>query len=292
MTEWTLYNNERTLELNTLPTVENIYKTEEGKISVDTDNIVESYYYNEFGDKVTVVQDPEGRVEIDVPEGVTPVYFVDIDGRVIEVEIPDNTPTIDRPTIIVDGTDEDCDTLSLGIDDKKEIETIICYNEDGEVIGTITGEDIDENGLVRVPKGTATVEMDYTDGTMNTVEPEVEEEPEAVIEEVHGIGDGKISMKVTSVVGIKEVQYKVDNVAQTPIELGGVKEAVIELPANATDIVVVDIMGKDTEVEESQNIPTVSDVQKDEEGNTRVTSEDQLYYKDEEGNLQIGRAHV
>jgi hypothetical protein len=39
----------------------------------------------------------------------------------------------------------------LGIDDKKEIQTIICYNEEGQEIGRVWGEDIDDNGLVRVP---------------------------------------------------------------------------------------------------------------------------------------------
>ena len=155
------YNNETTLELGDLPTIENIYKTEDGKVSVDTDNIAEIYYINEYGEKVVLDPEPDGRVELDVPEGVSPIYFVDNDGRVIEVEIPSDIPTIDRPTIIVDPEDDEYDILSLGIDDKKEIATIICYNELGEEIGRVSGEDIDENGLARVPKGTVKVEIIY-----------------------------------------------------------------------------------------------------------------------------------
>ena len=64
--------------------------------------------------------------------------------------------------------------------------------------------------------------MVYEDGTTNTIHPEViEEEATVEIGDVHGIGDGKISVTVTSNIGIREVQYKVNGEAQDPIPCYG-----------------------------------------------------------------------
>ena len=282
------YDNKAILELEDLPTIQNMYKTGDRTISVDTNNIDEIYYYNSYGEKVVLLTDPEGKVEIKVPDNVTTIYFKDGNGNEIEVIIPQDIPTIEKPTLIEDATSDEYDTVSLGIDDAKEVDKLICYNEAGE--GTeIDGDDIDENGLVRVPKGTTRVEIVYTDGTRNTVDLQEYTEPE--LGDVYDTGNGTMSVTVTSSVGIQEVHYKLkqgDVVGEEVyvIPMNGEKEATIELPLEATEIVVIDIMGQDTSVDtpDTQDLPRVTDVQENPDGETEMTSNKPIYYIGEDGN--------
>ena len=128
---------------------------------------------------------------------------------------------------------------------------------------------------------------------MNVLHPEVvEEEPTVEIGDVYGTGDGNISMTLRSNVGIKEVRYKV---GEDEVVLGfkGEKEVTIEIPENATNIRVIDIIaiqdpepeGTDIteEIPSGDEMPSISDPQTDEDGNTRVTSEEELYYTGEDG---------
>jgi hypothetical protein len=55
----------------------------------------------------------------------------------------------------------------------KEVDEIICYDENGEEIGRIAGENVTE--VMDVEEGTKSIKIVYKDGDENTVELEPQE---------------------------------------------------------------------------------------------------------------------
>ena len=262
------FENRTRVMLSDYPWVDNIQKKEDGTISVDTDGITEIYYYNEIGRKIVLDPNPDGTSEIKLPEGVTDFYMKDESGNEIKKSVED-VKEIEKT--VLKGTEVLFDM------DTEDIEEIVCYSSTGRVLGTGTVQ----NGKVTVPEGTASMRIVYDDGSTNKVE--LEPYAETSDSNAYQSGeDGMVTMTLENSSGIDTITYTLGG-QQYTIDLGGVTSGQVEIPSDAENIEVTDGFGETKQISIPQDMPRVTDIQKDADGNVVVTSNKTLYYKNEQG---------
>ena len=61
------------------------------------------------------------------------------------------------------------------------------------------------------------------------------------------------------------------------VDVSGKSE--VEIPEGATNVIVIDKLGQQTNIIVPQNIPELKDSQKDRDGNKTIESNEDLYYK-------------
>ena len=274
-----VYDNlghETVVMLNDYPMVDNIQKTENGTILVDTDGITEIYYYNEKGRKIVIEQNPDGTSEIRLPDGIEKFYMTDENGNEIEKSVSD-AKEIEKT--VIKGTQALLDV------DTTHVDEVVCYSATGRVLGTVEPNQIGQNGLVNVPEGTASIRVVYDDGTTN----KVELTPYAPTEDSNAYQsgeDGMVTITLENSAGIGTITF-VSGGQPHQIDLEGVTSGQIELPSDATNIIVTDGFGQTKPISIPQDMPRVTDIQRDGDGQTVVTSNKALYYEDETGHEQL-----
>ena len=268
------FGNITVVELQDFPVVDNIQITEHGTILVETDGVTEIYYYTSKGRKIVLDANPSGVSEISLPEGVTKFYMTDENGNQIEKSI-DDAQQISKA--VIKGTE-----AILDIDADKTVDEVVCYSSTGRVLGTIPANQIGQDGKLNVPQGTASVRVVYDDGSTNKVELQQYQAVDENVNAYQSDGDS-ITINLENSAGIQEIVY--EQGGQTVhVPVGGGTNVQVNIPSDATNIKVIDGFGGDgTSITIPQSMPSVTDIQKDDEGNIKLTTNQQLYYVNERG---------
>ena len=264
-------NNVTELILSDYPLVDNVYRDKNGNISVVTEGIKSMYYVDQGGNKV-VAERNEDRT-ITVPDGVDSLYLISDNNEEIEIKLPEER--IDK-TVVKEEENGARIVIDVG---NRAVTGIICYGETGREIGRLEGNAVNLDVAMNVPSGAKDVRIVYADGTSNVVELEAWEETEYK-DAYQSEEDGTKTVRMRNESGIAKLRYII-NERDYEIKLSGNRRMMVDIPNGASDITVVDRFDESKVVTGLDNLPKLTNIQQNSEGEVLINTTETLYYDDD-----------